>query len=117
MYYCYGKGVHKSVLSREVVPFSECPFHCRYNIATVLKLILFIQMWTSVKSCSTMKESEEKLPIADTKVNFCNIFIVLFNMLPTVVTVEQAEATELVLEVKRELEVASKLLSLNLAQS
>ncbi len=25
MYYCYGKGVQKSVLCREVVPFSEGP--------------------------------------------------------------------------------------------
>ncbi len=25
MYYCYGKGVQKSVLCREVVPFSKGP--------------------------------------------------------------------------------------------
>ncbi len=28
MYYSYGKGVQKSVLSREVVPFSEVPLYC-----------------------------------------------------------------------------------------
>ncbi len=32
MYYCYGKGVQKGVLCREVVPFSEGPLFGGFTI-------------------------------------------------------------------------------------
>ncbi len=41
MYYCYGKGVQKSVLCREVVPYLEGPLS---------EVLLYLQT-TKIKNC------------------------------------------------------------------